>query len=152
MPQAIADIAVKMTDAAHRCRAFYDTIDLSVALSYEMQLMTSLQRIIQRNLTEANCALLSRTASILDSALRGGDADFILEKVGIRYHHVLMDEFQDTSKLQWSVIEKLLHELVAGEGNSLLIVGDIKQSIYRWRNGDWHIMDSLTSEGMSELS
>ena len=152
MPPYIADMAVALTDAAHRCRAFYDTIDLSVALSYEMQLMTSLQRIIQRNLTEANCALLSRTASILDSALRGGDADFILEKVGIRYHHVLMDEFQDTSKLQWSVIEKLLHELVAGEGNSLLIVGDIKQSIYRWRNGDWHIMDSLTSEGKSELT
>jgi ATP-dependent exoDNAse (exonuclease V) beta subunit len=117
-----------------------------------MQLMTSLQRIIQRNLTEANCALLSRTASILDNALRGGDADFILEKVGIRYHHVLMDEFQDTSKLQWSVIEKLLRELVAGEGNSPLIVGDIKQSIYRWRNGDWHIMDSLTSEGVSALT
>ncbi len=152
VPKPVYDQVIALTDAAHRCRAFYDTIDLSVALSYEMQLMTSLQRIIQRNLTEANCALLSRTASILDSALRGGDADFILEKVGIRYHHVLMDEFQDTSKLQWSVIEKLLQELVAGEGNSLLIVGDIKQSIYRWRNGDWHIMDSLTSEGMSELT
>ncbi len=152
VPKPVYDLVIALTDAAHRCRAFYDTIDLSVALSYEMQLMTSLQRIIQRNLTEANCALLSRTASILDSALRGGDADFILEKVGIRYHHVLMDEFQDTSKLQWSVIEKLLQELVAGEGNSLLIVGDIKQSIYRWRNGDWHIMDELTSEGMSELT
>lgn len=152
VPKPVYDQVIALTDAAHRCRAFYDTIDLTVALSYEMQLMTSLQRIIQRNLTEANCALLSRTASILDSALRGGDADFILEKVGIRYHHVLMDEFQDTSKLQWSVIEKLLQELVAGEGNSLLIVGDIKQSIYRWRNGDWHIMDELTSEGMSELT
>ena len=152
VPKPVYDLVIALTDAAHRCRAFYDTIDLTVALSYEMQLMTSLQRIIQRNLAEANCALLSRTASILDSALRGGDADFILEKVGIRYHHVLMDEFQDTSKLQWSVIEKLLQELVAGEGNSLLIVGDIKQSIYRWRNGDWHIMDSLTSEGMSELT
>lgn len=152
MPPFIADKAIALTDAAHACRAFYDTIDLSLALSYEMQLMTSLQRIIQRNLTEANCALLSRTASILDSALRGGDADFILEKVGIRYHHVLMDEFQDTSKLQWSVIEKLLRELVAGEGNSLLIVGDIKQSIYRWRNGDWHIMDGLTNESTNALT
>ena len=152
MPPFIADKAIELTDAAHACRAFYDTIDLSLALSYEMQLMTSLQRIIQRNLTEANCALLSRTASILDNALRGGDADFILEKVGIRYHHVLMDEFQDTSKLQWSVIEKLLRELVAGEGNSLLIVGDIKQSIYRWRNGDWHIMDGLTNESTNALT
>ena len=152
VPPYLADLTVEMTDAAHRCQAFYDTIDLTVALSYEMQLMTSLQRLIQRNLNEANCALLSRTASILDSALRGGDADFILEKVGIRYHHVLMDEFQDTSKLQWSVIEKLLMELVAGENNSLLIVGDIKQSIYRWRNGDWHIMDGLTDEQTNALT
>lgn len=152
VPPYLADMAVEMTDAAHRCKAFYDTIDLTVALSYEMQLMTSLQLLIQRNLTEANCALLSKTASVLDNALRGGDADFILEKAGIRYHHVLMDEFQDTSKLQWSVIEKLLQELVAGEGNTVLIVGDIKQSIYRWRNGDWHIMDELTNEGVNELT
>lgn len=152
VPPYVADMAVAMTDAAHRCRAFYDTIDLSVALSYETQLMTSLQRIIQRNLNEANSALLSRTASILDSALREGDADFILEKAGIRYHHVLIDEFQDTSKLQWSVIGKLLQELVAGEGNTMLIVGDIKQSIYRWRNGDWHIMDGLTNEETNELT
>ena len=152
VPEHIADLAVAMSDAGRRCLACYATIDLTIALSYEMQLMTSLQRLIQRNLTEANSALLSRTASVLDNALRGGDADFILEKVGVRYHHVLMDEFQDTSKLQWSVIEKLLMELVAAEGNTLLIVGDIKQSIYRWRNGDWHIMDGLTNEAENELT
>ena len=72
--------------------------------------------------------------------------------MGIRYHHVLMDEFQDTSQLQWSVIRRLLMDVLAGAGNTLLIVGDIKQSIYRWRNGDWHIMEGVTSEGMNELT
>lgn len=151
-PESITRLAIDATDAAHRCRAFYATIDLTIELSHEMQLMSSLQRIVQRNLAESNCALLSRTAGILDSALREGDADFILEKAGVRYHHVLMDEFQDTSKLQWSVVVKLLQELVAGEGNTLLIVGDIKQSIYRWRNGDWHIMDELTNEDSNALT
>ena len=75
-----------------------------------------------------------------------------MEKAGIRYRHVLMDEFQDTSQLQWSVIRQLLQDVLAGEGNTLLIVGDIKQSIYRWRNGDWHIMESLTGEGTDSLT
>ena len=130
----------------------FNTLSLTIRFSRDMELMSSLQHLIQRNLAEANCALLARTAGTLSKALREGDAEFILEKAGIRYHHVLMDEFQDTSQLQWSVIRRLLMDVLAGAGNTLLIVGDIKQSIYRWRNGDWHIMEGLTSEGMNELT
>ena len=130
----------------------YNTLSLTIRFSRDMELMSSLQHLIQRNLAEANCALLARTAGTLSKALREGDAEFILEKAGIRYHHVLMDEFQDTSQLQWSVIRRLLMDVLAGAGNTLLIVGDIKQSIYRWRNGDWHIMEGVTSEGMNELT
>ena len=130
----------------------YNTLSLTIRFSRDLELMSSLQHLIQRNLLEANCALLAKTAGTLSKALRDGDAEFILEKAGIRYHHVLMDEFQDTSRLQWSVIRRLLMDVLAGAGNTLLIVGDIKQSIYRWRNGDWHIMEGLTSEGMNELT
>ena len=128
----------------------FNTLSLTIRFSRDMELMSSLQHLIQRNLAEANCALLARTAGTLSKALREGDAEFILEKAGIRYHHVLMDEFQDTSQLQWSVIRRLLMDVLAGAGNTLLIVGDIKQSIYRWRNGDWHIMEGLTSELTNE--
>lgn len=131
---------------ATRCRNDYNTLQLTLRYSRDMQLMASLQHLIQRNLNEANCALLARTANTLCNALRDGDADFILEKAGIRYHHVLIDEFQDTSQLQWSVIRRLMDDVLAAEGNTVLIVGDIKQSIYRWRNGDWHIMASLGSD------
>ena len=124
----------------------YNTLSLTIRFSRDMELMTSLQHLIQRNLAEANCALLAKTAGTLSKALRNGDAEFILEKAGIRYHHVLMDEFQDTSQLQWSVIKRLLMDVLASAGNTLLIVGDIKQSIYRWRNGDWHIMEGLGNE------
>ena len=149
VPPAVQDMILEATQLIRRSRSFYNTIQLSIAMSRDMELMASLQHVIQRNLTEANCALLARTASILSEALRDGDADFILEKAGIRYHHVLMDEFQDTSRMQWDVIKRLLEDMLASEGNTLLIVGDIKQSIYRWRNGDWHIMDGLSSERMS---
>jgi ATP-dependent exoDNAse (exonuclease V) beta subunit len=151
LPADAVQAIIQATELVRDCKADYYTMYLSVALSHDMELMASLQRIIQRNLNEANCALLSKTASTLTQALQKGDADFILEKAGIRYKHVLMDEFQDTSQLQWKVIKQLLQDVLAGAGNTLLIVGDIKQSIYRWRNGDWHIMDELT-ENTDEIT
>ena len=141
-----ADEMAQATELAERVARIYNTIQLSIRFSRDLELMASLQALIQRNLADANSALLARTASTLTNALRAGDADFILEKAGIRYRHILMDEFQDTSRLQWSVIRQLVQDVLAGEGHTLLIVGDIKQSIYRWRNGDWHIMASLGAE------
>ena len=146
------DEMARATALAEELARYYNTLFLTIRFSRDMELMSSLQAIIQRNLSEANCVLLARTASTLTRALRTGDADFILEKAGIRYRHVLMDEFQDTSRLQWSVIEQLLRDVLAGAGNTLLIVGDIKQSIYRWRNGDWHIMEGLANERVNELA
>lgn len=138
-----ADEMARATEQAQRVSRLYNTIQLTIRFSRDMELMASLQALIQRNLDEANTALLAQTASTLSQALQGGDADFILEKAGIRYKHILMDEFQDTSRLQWSVINRLVQDVLAGVWHTLLIVGDIKQSIYRWRNGDWHIMDAL---------
>ena len=133
----------RATELAKRAARWYNSVQLTLRFSRDMQLMASLQRLIQRNLAEANCALLAQTANTLCQALKPGDADFILEKAGIRFKHVLIDEFQDTSRLQWSVINQLLRDVLAGEEHTLLVVGDIKQSIYRWRNGDWHIMAEL---------
>ena len=143
LPADLVDLVVKGTYIARRCQATYNTIQLSKQFTYDLQLMSELRAIIQRNLVETNRTLLAQTAAMLHKALKEGDADFILEKVGIRYHHVLLDEFQDTSKLQWTIFNLLIKELVAGENNSILVVGDIKQSIYRWRNGDWHTMYEL---------
>ena len=141
-----ADEMAQATELAARVGRIYNTLQLTIRFSRDMELMTSLQRLIQRNLEEANCALLAKTANLLSNALKAGDADFILEKAGIRYRHILIDEFQDTSRLQWSVINRLVQDVLAGEGHTLLVVGDIKQSIYRWRNGDWHIMASLGTD------
>ena len=138
-----ADEMAQATEQANQVARAYNTLQLTLRFSRDQELMTSLQALIRRNLAEADCALLAQTASTLSKALKAGDADFILEKAGIRYHHILMDEFQDTSSLQWSVIRQLVQDVLAGTGNTLLIVGDIKQSIYRWRNGDWHIMAQL---------
>ena len=143
LPQLALAAILRATELIRQYRKIYNTAQLTIAFSRDMQLMGTLRTLIQRNLTEANCALLAQTANTLCKALQQGDADFILEKVGIRFKHVLIDEFQDTSALQWRVISQLLRDILANIGNTVLIVGDIKQSIYRWRNGDWHIMESL---------
>src|SRR5690606_40351539 len=62
---------------------------------------------------------------------------------GNRFRHFLFDEFQDTSKRQWENLRPLLVNAMghaAGRSNEHLLVGDVKQSIYRWRSGDWRIL------------
>lgn len=72
-----------------------------------------------------------------------GDPTFIWEKTGNRFRHFLFDEFQDTSRRQWDNLRPLLINAMgnaSGRYSEHLIVGDVKQSIYRWRNGDWRIL------------
>ncbi|WP_270088616.1 UvrD-helicase domain-containing protein [Sphingobacterium sp. SYP-B4668] len=71
------------------------------------------------------------------------DPTFIWEKIGNRYNYFLFDEFQDTSRIQWKNYSPLLINALGNAKQELsehLIVGDVKQSIYRWRNGDWRIL------------
>ncbi|MBO7137175.1 MAG: UvrD-helicase domain-containing protein [Bacteroidaceae bacterium] len=91
---------------------------------------------------------LSSTPALLSKMIEGSDAPFIFEKIGTFINYVMIDEFQDTSRMQWENFKKLLFEKLASGGKGLL-VGDIKQSIYRWRNGDWKILHGIENE--SEL-
>lgn len=130
-------------EQSRECRGLYFQAKLTLKYLNDMRLMQGLVDVINETLHEQNKILLAETSSILSNALKPGDADFILEKAGIRYSHIMIDEFQDTSKLQWQVFQLLLQEVLATQNQTVLIVGDIKQSIYRWRNGDWHIMAEL---------
>lgn len=111
----------------------------------DMMLLGYLRARIDANNEDNNSVLLAEVASRLCKALKMEDARFILEASGLRYKYILLDEFQDTSNLQWKNFRELILELLAN-GDHSLIVGDIKQSIYRWRNGDWHIMAGLQDE------
>ncbi|MDG1822904.1 MAG: UvrD-helicase domain-containing protein [Flavobacteriaceae bacterium] len=93
--------------------------------------VTSLQQ-------ERNSRLLGFFNKHIADTIKDTATPFIYERLGVRYQHFFVDEFQDTSKLQWSNLNPLFsHALEDGQGNgSLLLVGDAKQSIYRWRGGD----------------
>ena len=94
---------------------------------------------------ENNRFMLSDTSLFLHRMIDNSDSPFIYEKIGAEIRHMMIDEFQDTSRLQWSNFKVLLSDILAGNHFSM-IVGDVKQSIYRWRNGDWRILNQVGNE------
>ncbi len=92
-------------------------------------------------LKERNILCLEDSNGLLSRIIDGSDVPFVYEKTGVRYEHFLLDEFQDTSLVQWDNFRPLLRESDSN-GNDNLIVGDVKQSIYRWRQSDWNLLNS----------
>ncbi|MEA2043212.1 MAG: UvrD-helicase domain-containing protein [Bacteroidota bacterium] len=88
---------------------------------------------------ENNELLISDTTLLLKELIKNNDAPFIYEKAGNKYDHILIDEFQDTSNFQWENFKPLIRNSLASAKFNL-IVGDIKQSIYSWRGGDWSLL------------
>ncbi|MFR9503157.1 MAG: UvrD-helicase domain-containing protein [Rikenellaceae bacterium] len=110
-------------------------------------LLTDLYNMVKVVSNEQNMMLLSETKLILSEFIADNDAPFIYEKVGNRFERYMIDEFQDTSLKEWRNFLPLLQNAMSqSEKSSVLIVGDIKQSIYRWRGGDWKILHSLAKE------
>ena len=90
---------------------------------------------------EKNVISIDDSNTILKDIIDRSDAPFVYEKLGVRYEDFLLDEFQDTSLVQWENFLPLLRNSEAG-GFDSLVVGDVKQSIYRWRGSDWQLLDS----------
>ena len=90
---------------------------------------------------EKNVLSIDDSNTLLHQIIDGTDTPFIYEKMGVRYEDFLLDESQDTADIQWENIRPLLLNSEAN-GHDSLIVGDVKQSIYRWRGGDWSLLGS----------
>lgn len=108
----------------------------------ELGLLTDISKEVRRINNEENRFLLSDTMALLRGLIGHNDASFVFEKIGSELHHIMIDEFQDTSRLQWENFKPLLTETLSN-GYSNLLVGDEKQSIYRFRNGDWRILSNI---------
>jgi ATP-dependent exoDNAse (exonuclease V) beta subunit len=94
---------------------------------------------------EEGFLLLSDSNHLLKEFVKDSDAPFVYEKIGTRYNTFMIDEFQDTSEVQWHNFKPLISNSLAEDSFSM-IVGDVKQSIYRWRNGDWSILATGVEE------
>lgn len=112
---------------------------------YYLRLLKEMSDLLSQWRKENGAQLIS-DAQILLNRLgldEHNDPTFIWEKIGNRYNYFLFDEFQDTSRIQWKNYSPLLINALGNAKrkiNEHLIVGDVKQSIYRWRNGDWRIL------------
>lgn len=115
---------------------------LSLQHLNKLQLLAHIDEEVRELNREHNRFLLSDTNALLHNLVRDGDSSFVFEKIGANIRNVMIDEFQDTSRMQWDNFKILLLEGLS-QGADSLIVGDVKQSIYRWRNGDWGILNAL---------
>ena len=115
---------------------------------YELSLLLSVRSRIDAQNREQGRFVLADTPKMLGD-LKQGDTSFVFEKTGSFTDHVMIDEFQDTSVLQWRNLYLLLLECLS-RGRECLVVGDVKQSIYRWRNSDWNILNTGIEEKLGQ--
>lgn len=124
----------------------YVTANAVLKNMYILGILNEIQNNVSRICRDNDCMIISSTSDFIHQVIKGADTPFIYEKVGVTTKHFMIDEFQDTSGMQWKNFVPLLHESV-DNGNESLLVGDVKQSIYRWRNGDWKILhENVTRE------
>lgn len=101
---------------------------------YSLSLLTSINKLRYDYLEERGAVLLADFHRIVSEVVSEEPAPFVYERTGERFNHFFIDEFQDTSQLQWGNLLPLIENGLA-TGYPSLVVGDAKQSIYRWRNG-----------------
>ncbi len=114
---------------------------------YTLGILSDITGEILKYANENNLFLITDASSFLNKIIENNDAPFIYEKTGNYFHHFMIDEFQDTSGFQWNNFRPLIVNSLAQDFNNL-IVGDAKQSIYRWRSTNWEI---LTEKVYSEF-
>jgi ATP-dependent helicase/nuclease subunit A len=112
---------------------------------YSLGVLTVLSEKMREVGREKNALLLSEGNTLLNGIIGNNDAPFIYEKAGNYYNFFMIDEFQDTSLTQWENFRPLVANSLA-ENHPNLVVGDVKQSIYRWRNSDWQLLDKVLKQ------
>ena len=120
------------------------TVDVTLRNINQLRLLNNIETLMMSINAENHRFLLSDTQLLLNGMIGDDDSPFIYEKIGARINHVMFDEFQDTSTIQWNNFKLLMKECLS-KGSSL-VVGDVKQSIYRWRSGDWRLLNNIQQE------
>jgi ATP-dependent exoDNAse (exonuclease V) beta subunit len=136
---------IGLFDAPYRV---FRTADLISRQIYSLGMASELADAFQDIQKEKNVISIDDSNTILRNIIDGTDTPFIYEKLGVRFEDFLLDEFQDTSDVQWDNFRPLLHGSI-DEGHDSLVVGDVKQSIYRWRGSDWDLLGTRLEQEFS---
>ncbi|MCU0461642.1 MAG: UvrD-helicase domain-containing protein [Bacteroidales bacterium] len=127
----------------------YNSANEILSNIYSVGILSDILKKVRLIASSENSFLISDAGEFLHDITADDQAPFIYEKIGNRYEHYMIDEFQDTSRIQWDNFFPLIEESM-GRGNDNLVVGDIKQSIYRFRNSDWRILGLLLDRQIPE--
>lgn len=122
-----------------------NTCHLTLKLLNPLRLLGEINQVLTDLNNENNKFMLAKTPLLFSKLVGDNDASFVFEKAGTTFRHIMIDEFQDTSYLQWNNFKNLLIENMS-TGNDCLLVGDVKQGIYRFRGGDWNILENIQKE------
>lgn len=122
-------------------------LSAEVALNkfYSFGIISDISRKLREYKDRNNTMLLADAPKFLNGVIAGSDTPFIYEKVGSFYRHFLIDEFQDTSGYQWKNFLPLLTNSL-DQGNRSMVVGDVKQAVYRWRGGDLKLLQQQVGQ------
>ncbi|MBP1664323.1 MAG: UvrD/REP helicase, partial [Bacteroidetes bacterium] len=126
----------------------YNTANLILKHINTLGIMSDLAMQIKKITSEQNIMLISDTNLLLNKIIDNSDTPFVYERTGLNISHFMIDEFQDTSVLQWKNFKPLISNSIA-TNNYNMVVGDVKQSIYRWRNSDWKLLDEQVGRDFS---
>ena len=138
-------------DEQPRYWKLYQSAVLTLRHLNQVRLLSRIESKVRELNDDANRFLLSDTQKLLSALISEQDSPFIFEKIGTQLQHVMIDEFQDTSTIQWQNFRVLLLETMSHEDSENLIVGDVKQSIYRWRSGDWRLLNDIEQQFSREM-
>ncbi len=144
--EQLFDYLLRSEEVRKKQLKLYKSARLTLRHLDQLRLLESIEKRIREINTDSNRFLLSDTQTLLNSLIQDNDSPFIFEKIGTQLEHIMIDEFQDTSTIQWKNFKVLLQECMSHQDSQNLIVGDVKQSIYRWRSGDWRLLNDIEKE------
>ena len=131
----------KAIDLVEREYENYNTAKVISQNYFALGIIADIANEVQAICRDENLFLIADSSHFLNRIIDQNETPFIYEKIGTRFLNFMIDEFQDTSKLQWLNFKPLVDNSLSNNEVSL-IVGDVKQSIYRWRNSDWNLLAS----------
>ncbi|UCH13643.1 MAG: UvrD-helicase domain-containing protein [Bacteroidales bacterium] len=139
LEKGLNNLLVSILDFFNMNYKYYRTSLTILSNIYTLGILSDITREIFQYISEKNIFLLSDASAFLNKIIENNDAPFIYEKTGNYYHHFMIDEFQDTSGFQWNNFKPLIDNSISQNYDNL-VVGDAKQSIYRWRSTNWEIL------------
>ena len=153
-------LVVWAEEVSHRLHAFkpltddalpiINSCELSTQHLNTLRLLDEIDKQVHALNHENNAFMLAHTPILFHKMVSGAEASFVFERAGVQFRHIMIDEFQDTSSLQWANLRHLFVENIA-QGNSCMLVGDVKQGIYRWRGGDWTALAALRDSETTQI-